>query len=72
MKYITMLLKYNDCNNRIMGGGNMCEIFYYHSEEHPHGWGLDNMQSDEFVIAIDNVKFKVDFMLQNSTDHFHQ
>ena len=30
------------------------------------------MQSDEFVIAIENVKFKVDFMLQNSTDHFHQ
>ena len=41
----------------------MCEIFYYHSEEHPHGWGLDNMQSDEFVIAIENVKFKVDFII---------
>ena len=30
---------------------NEClQCFYNHSEEHPHGWGLATMQSDEFII----------------------
>ncbi len=36
---------------------NSClECFYNHSENHPHGWGLANMQSDEFVIDKEPVK----------------
>ena len=36
---------------------NQClECFYNHSEEHPHGWGLANLQSDEFVIDKEPVK----------------
>lgn len=36
---------------------NKClECFYNHSEEHPHGWGLANMQSDEFVISKEPIK----------------
>lgn len=30
---------------------NQClECFYNHSEQHPHGWGLANMQSNKFII----------------------
>ena len=35
---------------------NCLECFYNHSEEHPHGWGLANMQSDEFIIDKEPVK----------------
>ncbi|MEE0902085.1 MAG: class II glutamine amidotransferase [Methanobrevibacter sp.] len=36
---------------------NEClECFYNHSEEHPHGWGLATMQSDEFVIRKEPIK----------------
>ena len=36
---------------------NEClECFYNHSEEHPHGWGLATMQSDEFVINKEPIK----------------
>ena len=36
---------------------NEClQCFYNHSEEHPHGWGLANMQSDEFVIDKEPIK----------------
>ena len=36
---------------------NKClQCFYGHSEEHPHGWGLANMQSDEFVIDKEPIK----------------
>ena len=36
---------------------NEClECFYNHSDEHPHGWGLATMQSDEFVIQKEPVK----------------
>ena len=36
---------------------NEClQCFYNHSEEHPDGWGLANMQSDEFVIDKEPVK----------------
>lgn len=36
---------------------NEClECFYDHSEEHPHGWGLATMQSDEFVIQKEPIK----------------
>ena len=36
---------------------NEClECFYDHSEDHPHGWGLATMQSDEFVIQKEPIK----------------
>lgn len=36
---------------------NQClECFYKHSDEHPHGWGLATMQSDEFIIDKEPVK----------------
>ena len=36
---------------------NEClECFYNHSEDHPHGWGLANMQSNEFVINKEPIK----------------
>ena len=36
---------------------NEClECFYNHSENHPHGWGLANMQLDEFVIRKEPIK----------------
>ena len=36
---------------------NKClECFYEHSDEHPHGWGLATMQSDEFIIQKEPVK----------------
>ena len=36
---------------------NQClECFYNHSEQHPHGWGLATMQSDEFVIDKEPIK----------------
>lgn len=36
---------------------NQClECFYNHSDEHPHGWGLATMQSDEFIIQKEPIK----------------
>ena len=36
---------------------NQClECFYNHSDQHPHGWGLATMQSDEFVITKEPIK----------------
>ena len=36
---------------------NEClECFYNHSEDHPHGWGLATMKSNEFVIKKEPVK----------------
>ena len=36
---------------------NEClECFYNHSENHPHGWGLANMQPGEFVIRKEPIK----------------
>ena len=36
---------------------NEClECFYNHSDQHPHGWGLATMQSDEFVIDKEPIK----------------
>ncbi len=36
---------------------NEClECFYNHAENHPHGWGLANMQSNEFVINKEPIK----------------
>lgn len=36
---------------------NEClECFYKHSEKHPHGWGLANMQSDQFIIDKEPIK----------------
>ena len=36
---------------------NSClECFYNHSDQHPHGWGLANVQSDEFNINKEPVK----------------
>ena len=66
------MLQYNNCNNnngRIIMCEIFCfnsdkpkqinqclECFYNHSEEHPHGWGLANMQSNEFVIDKEPIK----------------
>ena len=45
---------------------NEClECFYNHSEEHPHGWGLATMQSDEFVIDKEPVKAACSEHLKN-------
>ncbi len=44
---------------------NCLECFYNHSEEHPHGWGLANMQSDEFVIDKEPVKATCSQYLKN-------
>ncbi len=45
---------------------NEClECFYNHSEEHPHGWGLANMQSDEFVINKEPIKATCSQHLRN-------
>jgi len=36
---------------------NEClECFYNHSDKHPHGWGLANIRSDEFIINKEPVK----------------
>ena len=44
---------------------NCLECFYNHSEDHPHGWGLANMQSDEFVIDKEPVKATCSQHLKN-------
>ena len=45
---------------------NEClECFYNHSEEHPHGWGLANMQSNEFVIDKEPMKASCSEHLKN-------
>ena len=43
----------------------MCEIFCFNSEEHPHGWGLANMHSNEFVIDKEPVKATCSQHLKN-------
>ena len=49
---------------------NEClECFYNHSEEHPHGWGLANMQSDEFVIDKEPIKATCSQHLKNILSH---
>ena len=36
---------------------NEClECFYEHSDQHPHGWGLATIQSDDFIISKEPVK----------------
>lgn len=44
---------------------NCLECFYKHSEEHPDGWGLANMQSDKFVINKEPVKASCSQNLKN-------
>ena len=45
---------------------NQClECFYNHSDEHPHGWGLANMQSGEFNINKEPVKASCSENLKN-------
>ena len=45
---------------------NEClECFYNHSDEHPHGWGLATMQSDEFVIQKEPMKASCSQHLKN-------
>ena len=45
---------------------NEClECFYNHSEDHPHGWGLANMQSNEFVIDKEPMKASCSEHLKN-------
>ena len=45
---------------------NEClECFYNHSDDHPHGWGLANVQSDEFVIDKEPLKATCSQHLKN-------
>ena len=45
---------------------NEClECFYNHSDEHPHGWGLATMESNEFVIDKEPVKATCSAHLKN-------
>ncbi len=49
---------------------NKClECFYNHSENHPHGWGLANMQSDEFVIDKEPIKATCSQHLKDILSH---
>ncbi|WP_405294121.1 class II glutamine amidotransferase [Methanobrevibacter sp.] len=49
---------------------NEClECFYNHSEEHPHGWGLATMQSDEFVINKEPIKAACSQHLKDILSH---
>ena len=49
---------------------NEClECFYNHSEMHPHGWGLANMQSNEFVIDKEPIKATCSQHLKNILSH---
>lgn len=49
---------------------NEClECFYNHSEEHPHGWGLATMQSDEFVINKEPIKATCSQHLKDILSH---
>ncbi len=49
---------------------NTClKCFYKHSEEHPHGWGLANMQSDEFIIDKEPVKASCSEHLKDILSH---
>ena len=50
------------CNSEI---NEYLEKFYSHSEEHPHGWGLANMQSNEFVIDKEPMKASCSEHLKN-------
>lgn len=45
---------------------NEClECFYNRCEEHPHGWGLANVQSNEFVIDKEPIKASCSSHLKN-------
>lgn len=49
---------------------NHClECFYNHSEEHPDGWGLANMQSDKYTINKEPVKASCSENLKNILSH---
>ena len=49
---------------------NQClECFYNHSEEHPDGWGLANMQSNEYKINKEPVKASCSENLKNILSH---
>ena len=43
----------------------MLECFYNHSEDHPHGWGLATMESDEFLIQKEPIKASCSQQLKN-------
>ena len=49
---------------------NEClECFYNHSDQHPHGWGLATMQSDEFVIDKEPIKATCSQHLKDILSH---
>lgn len=49
---------------------NEClECFYNHSSEHPHGWGLATMQSDEFVIDKEPIQATCSQHLKDILSH---
>ena len=49
---------------------NKClQCFYNHSDQHPHGWGLATMQSDEFVITKEPIKATCSQHLKDILSH---
>ena len=49
---------------------NEClECFYNHSEDHPHGWGLATMKSNEFVIRKEPIKATCSQNLKDILSH---
>ena len=45
---------------------NQClECFYNHSDEHPHGWGLENMHPEDSIINKEPVKASCSQNLKN-------
>lgn len=49
---------------------NEClQCFYNHSDQHPHGWGLATMQSDEFVITKEPIKAACSQHLKDILSH---
>ena len=49
---------------------NEClQCFYNHSEDHPDGWGLANMQSNEFVINKEPIKANCSQHLKDILSH---
>ena len=49
---------------------NEClQCFYNHSDEHPHGWGLANMHSNNYIIDKEPVKASCSEHLKNILSH---
>lgn len=57
-------------NSNTLKQVNQClKCFYEHSEDHPHGWGLANVQSDEVFIDKEPIKATCSQHLKNILSH---